>query len=652
MLKRKISSAAFFCAFLFAAIPAMGADLFEAIRNNDLAALRTGAEKHDAREARGPGGATPLIYAAAFGSPESVRMLADAGAELDARTDLDATALIWAAGDPEKTEILVRAGANVNLASKNGRTPLLVAAARDGSLETVKMLIEAGADERASDGMGATPLLAASLAGDAETVKFLLDRGADPNQADKAGTTPLQNAAGNLDREMIRALLAKGANVNAANTFGGRVRHGDIELKGLTPLMLAAPHGSPAVLGMLIEAGAEVDARDSRGMTALMLAAASSRQNHKSMKLLLAHGADPNAVSVKGETPLDWAAKYNDPDVLMLLERAGAKAKAKPAVVDAPMARGRDAREAAVLAIRAVQASEAEFFRQSACVACHHQGMTQIATAATRNHNVRFDERAAKESVEATAALWSGFAPMLLERLDPPGSPDTPTFSLFGLAMQQRESDFTSGALFANIAAQQRADGSWRLMGFSRAPMEESHFARTAMAVRALEAFAPVGRRAEMAARRQRAKAWLLAQTPRSTDDFIWRLAGLKWAGATESQIADAAHALKARQNEDGGWAPSKTMLSDAFTTGSALWALHETGTAAADSDQYERGVGYLLATQREDGTWYVASRGAKFQPYFESGFPYGHDQWISVAATAWAAAALAPAAHTPTTTD
>jgi uncharacterized protein YfiM (DUF2279 family) len=55
----------------------------------------------------------------------------------------------------------------------------------------------------------------------------------------------------------------------------------------------------------------------------------------------------------------------------------------------------------------------------------------------------------------------------------------------------------------------------------------------------------------------------------------------------------------------------------------------------------FQKGVQYLVSTQHADGSWYVRSRAAKFQPFFESGFPYGHDQWISQMATGWAAAAL-----------
>ena len=82
-------------------------------------------------------------------------------------------------------------------------------------------------------------------------------------------------------------------------------------------------------------------------------------------------------------------------------------------------------------------------------------------------------------------------------------------------------------------------------------------------------------------------------------------------------------------------------MASDAYATGQALYALHVSGTSP-ESGVYEKGVAYLLRTQLEDGTWFVRSRAFGFQPYFESGFPHGTDQFISASATAWAAIALA----------
>ena len=87
---------------------------------------------------------------------------------------------------------------------------------------------------------------------------------------------------------------------------------------------------------------------------------------------------------------------------------------------------------------------------------------------------------------------------------------------------------------------------------------------------------------------------------------------------------------------------------SEAFATGEALVALAQSGAVAASNVAYRRGLDFLLSTQYSDGSWYVRSRAIKFQPYFESSFPFGHDQWISAAGTAWAAQAIALSIRPP----
>jgi squalene cyclase len=108
---------------------------------------------------------------------------------------------------------------------------------------------------------------------------------------------------------------------------------------------------------------------------------------------------------------------------------------------------------------------------------------------------------------------------------------------------------------------------------------------------------------------------------------------------------------LEALQREDGGWSGNPYLKSDAYATGEALYALYESGAISTSEPAYRRGVDYLLRTQYPDGSWYVRSRAMKFQPYFESGFPYGHDQWISAAATSWASMALSAGAKTSAST-
>jgi N-acyl-D-amino-acid deacylase len=98
---------------------------------------------------------------------------------------------------------------------------------------------------------------------------------------------------------------------------------------------------------------------------------------------------------------------------------------------------------------------------------------------------------------------------------------------------------------------------------------------------------------------------------------------------------------LLAVQRPDGGWSDLPTMESTAYATGKSLVALQIGGLAVSDA-AYQRGIQFLLHTQQQDGSWYVKTRALGFQPWFDAGFPHGHDQWISAAGTNWAAMALA----------
>ena len=116
---------------------------------------------------------------------------------------------------------------------------------------------------------------------------------------------------------------------------------------------------------------------------------------------------------------------------------------------------------------------------------------------------------------------------------------------------------------------------------------------------------------------------------------------GILWAGGKAP--VERVRQLVANQRGNGGWGQTDNLASDAYATGEALWALHEAGMSAADP-VYARGVEFLLRTQKDDGTWHVVTRALAFQPYFQSGFPYEHDQWISQVSTAMAVMALTPA--------
>src|SRR5262249_23178791 len=144
-------------------------------------------------------------------------------------------------------------------------------------------------------------------------------------------------------------------------------------------------------------------------------------------------------------------------------------------------------------------------------------------------------------------------------------------------------------------------------------------------------------------ARIARARSWLLEAKPRTTQEKAYHVIGLAWSGASREALDKAAKSLAAMQGKDGGWSQLTAMPTDAYATGLALWALYEGGVAASH-DTYQSGLRYLLRTQAPDGTWHVRARSLPVQPYFESGYPYAHDQWISAAAAAYSTMAIAAA--------
>jgi ankyrin repeat protein len=621
-------------------------EVFRAIRANQLDELKRLATAGGAN-AQNNLQTAPLHYAALYGSVASIQILLEAGADPNAVDNRGATPLIYAAYSFDKTKLLVERGARVKVAARKGMTPLDVAAVVHGNAPVVRYLLEHGAEITKPDSKSYV-LIEAAQRGDVETLKLLLAHGASVTVLDGFGQSPLMGAASGdplSECEEKTDLLLAGSDVNTLNTDAGKVKNGPIALTHMSALMWAAPFCGPKVEAKLVMAGAHVDERDVQQVTALMRAVAKDSANPKTVKALLDAGAAVNAKDQNGETALDWALKYGNPEVSQILEAAGGThgeripAPVRPA--DYKPTTGQALQRSADLLSTTMQRF---WLVGGGCVACHAQSSTARAYVAMRDAGMNPPEPMKKMFTDGMVAI----RPFLLSSAPflqaGGGEYDSSIADFDALADLKAKPNDTTDAMLHYLVSRQEGTGEWARFDIDvRPPLQQSIISRTASAIRAMKTYGWPARQDEFNQRIARAKHWLLDAKADTTYDKAERLVGLFYADATDQDLQLAAKDLVMVRRSDGGWAQTRYLDSDAYATGLALYALRVTGQMKSGDEIYRAGVDYLLKTQMPDGSWFVRSRAMKLQPYFQSGFPYDHDQWISTAGTAWAVSAIAP---------
>lgn len=321
-------------------------------------------------------GETPIMTCAGTGSVEAVQMLIARGADINAKEPSQhQTALMWAAAErhPEVVKLLIEHGADLQARTRKGFTALHFAA-REGDLESARLLLAAGVDinilsqatagvgrgggpsYEASVSNGSTPLLVATVRAQIPMALFLLERGADPNVSD-AGMTPLHWAVGTWESgeanpvfgftdamsgiperqaklQLVKALLAKGANPNVPMTqrppgFAG----GHTDVIGATPFLLASAAADMEMMRLLLDAGADPKQPTKTNMTAIAAATGVNRvqgessvteaQAFDAVKFLIELGVDPKAAVSTGENAIFGAAYRGWNSVVQLLADHG-----------------------------------------------------------------------------------------------------------------------------------------------------------------------------------------------------------------------------------------------------------------------------------------------------------------------------------------
>jgi len=214
-------------------------------------------------------GMTPVHCAAFRPQPEFLEALLEKGANVMAQTRTGDTPLHWAAllGSPATVKLLLDKGAKVGKANRFGNTPIFFAAA-SGKPEIARLLLERGAFADDMNNDGGTPLNTAVRRQDREMVTLLLDQGhaAISGRAGKLSETALHAAAAQGDAAMVRLLLEHKADINATDK------------SGFTPLLNAAEKGHQAIVEILVEQGADLAAHDQKAPCAFALAAGSTNR--------------------------------------------------------------------------------------------------------------------------------------------------------------------------------------------------------------------------------------------------------------------------------------------------------------------------------------------------------------------------------------
>lgn len=296
-------------------------------------------------------------------------------------------------------------------------------------------------------------------------------------------------------------------------------------------------------------------------------------------------------------------------------------------------------RKAVDRAIPLLEKGAAGSMNERSCFTCHNLGAPVLALAAARERAFRIDEAQFKAMLDHTEASLKKSRDAYAKGKGQGGQADTAGWALWTLEAGGWKPDDTTAAVAHYLTVYDKEKGYWKNVS-TRPPSEASPFTTTFLGIAALRAFA--ADKAGAAERIDRAKTWLLTARPKDTEDRVFRLRALDYAGAESAETRSAAKELLAAQRDDGGWAQLPDGDSDAYATGSVLAALAQAGGVAAADGAYRKGISWLLKTQKDDGSWHVKSRSKPFQAYFESGFPHGKDQFISSQASSWAVVALA----------
>lgn len=295
-------------------------------------------------------------------------------------------------------------------------------------------------------------------------------------------------------------------------------------------------------------------------------------------------------------------------------------------------------RKAIAKSLPLMESSAAFSLMQRKCFTCHHVSFPAITANAAWKRGFKIDKANMADQLQRTLKDLSSDVSRFLDGRFPTGKGDQLGHAAWLLKDLGWPVDKTTTDTVRFLVDHDKDAGGWR-PNADRPPTVGSPFTTTFVALQALDHYRTPLLGPDIRKRWQAAVDWLKTNPSFDNEDMVFRLRALHLA--EDDAFKTEAGKLLDSQHEDGGWAQIIQMNSGPYATGSALAALCDTGILNSDSPEFQRAIRFLLKTQKDDGSWYVQTRVLARQPFYQSLFPYKQDQFISMAATAWATYAL-----------
>jgi hypothetical protein len=287
----------------------------------------------------------------------------------------------------------------------------------------------------------------------------------------------------------------------------------------------------------------------------------------------------------------------------------------KPAVSPSP-ATPQQVQKSVERSLKYLQAESTSWLNVRKCAACHHVALPLWSMIEAERQGYSVDKKFVTETADRTLGSREK---MIGSRIlpDPKGKPDTRPGSNMGIVFvaiagralpSLSEGQKQSLKLIAKeIPKKQQKDGSWKSVD-DRIPINESPATDTAWSIMAMEAGTDASKPSPEREALAKAKAWLDGQVPTSLQTKVFKIWMALREKKTRAELQPSLDELLALQQLNGGWRQVPEMASDAYATGQTLYVLSLAGYTAHEP-QIKRGIDFLIANQKPDGSWPMISR-------------------------------------------